>query len=52
MLAELKSGLNALTHGWSGLALGYATVQGLMLRLWSCGPITQEKGSTPDGFEP
>jgi hypothetical protein len=31
MLAELTSGLNALTHGWSGLALGYATVQGPML---------------------
>jgi len=31
MLDELTKGLNALSHGWSGLALGYATVQGPML---------------------
>jgi Type IV secretion-system coupling protein DNA-binding domain len=31
MFAALTNGLNALSHGWSGLAFGYATVQGPML---------------------
>src|SRR5882757_4820600 len=31
MLSTLATGLHALTHGWSGLAFGYATVQGPML---------------------
>jgi Type IV secretion-system coupling protein DNA-binding domain len=31
MFASLTNGLNALSHGWSGLAFGYATVQGPML---------------------
>jgi Type IV secretion-system coupling protein DNA-binding domain len=31
MLATLTHGLNALSHGWSGLVLGYASVQGPML---------------------
>jgi type IV secretory pathway TraG/TraD family ATPase VirD4 len=31
MFSTLATGLNALTHGWSGLAFGYATVQGPML---------------------
>ena len=31
MLSTLANGLNALSHGWSGLAFGYATVQGPML---------------------
>ena len=31
MLASLTNGLNALSHGWSGLVFGYATVQGPML---------------------
>jgi Type IV secretion-system coupling protein DNA-binding domain len=30
-MSTLATGLNALTHGWSGLAFGYATVQGPML---------------------
>jgi hypothetical protein len=31
MLSTLATGIHALTHGWSGLAFGYATVQGPML---------------------
>jgi hypothetical protein len=31
MLSSLANGLNALSHGWSGLVFGYATVQGPML---------------------
>jgi type IV secretory pathway TraG/TraD family ATPase VirD4 len=31
MLSSLADGLNALSHGWSGLMFGYATVQGPML---------------------
>ena len=31
MFAELASGLNAISHGWSGLALGYASVTGPMI---------------------
>jgi type IV secretory pathway TraG/TraD family ATPase VirD4 len=31
MFSTLATGLNALSHGWSGLAFGYATVQGPML---------------------
>ena len=31
MLATLTHGLNALSHGWSGLVLGYASVEGPML---------------------
>jgi hypothetical protein len=31
MLSSLANGLNALSHGWSGLVFGYATVEGPML---------------------
>jgi Type IV secretion-system coupling protein DNA-binding domain len=31
MFSTLATGMHALTHGWSGLAFGYATVQGPML---------------------
>lgn len=31
MLSELASGVNAISHGWSGLALGYSTVAAPML---------------------
>jgi len=31
MFSTLMNGLNALSHGWSSLAFGYATVQGPML---------------------
>jgi len=67
MFSTLANGLNALSHGWSGLAFGYATVQGPMLTalvrsraqlrklLWSPAlavPVTLVAGMATSAIQP
>ena len=67
MLASLTNGLNALSHGWSGLVFGYATVEGPMLTalvrsraqlrklLWSPAlavPVTLVAGMATSAIQP
>jgi type IV secretory pathway TraG/TraD family ATPase VirD4 len=67
MLSSLANGLNALSHGWSGLMFGYATVQGPMLTalvrsraqlrklLWSPAlavPVTLVAGMATSAIQP
>jgi hypothetical protein len=67
MLSSLANGLNALSHGWSGLVFGYATVQGPMLTalvrsraqlrklLWSPAlavPVTLVAGMATSAIQP
>jgi hypothetical protein len=43
MLAELATELNAISHGWSGLALGYAAVAGPMVTAMAKGRARFDK---------
>lgn len=43
MLPELASGLNAISHGWSGLALGYSTVAAPMMTAMAKGRARIDK---------
>jgi len=43
MFSELATELNALSHGWSGLALGYASVAGPMITAMAKGRASFDK---------
>jgi len=43
MFSELASGLNAVSHGWSGLVLGYSTVAGPMITAMAKGKARLDK---------